>query len=183
MIFKTTQPDLVDIAIHDFARLFFWHAFFAKPEADILPDIEPWKQRVGLEDHTAIRTGACHRLSFQRHGAGGRLVETGDDAKERGLTAARGAEDGHEIIFRYDEVGRLQCQRRLAAMNPRKGAAHALDDKFLVAFRNHYANLHAKSQRLKYLKARSEIRPMTPMTMIPKMIWPVAISAWLLIIM
>jgi len=46
-----------------------------------------------------------------------------------------------------------------------------------------HASLHGNSARFSALKAKSETRPMTPMTMMPKMIWPVASSAWLAIIM
>ncbi len=183
MVFKPAQANLVDIIIDNFARLFFRHTFFAQAETNILPNGEPWKQCIGLEHHAAIGTRPFDGLTFQCHRAGAWLVETGNDAQKRGLAAARRAENGDKIILGNDQVCWLQCQSRSAAMNTWECAAHTFDNKFLLGCRNHYANLQAKSQRLKYLKARSEIRPITPITMIPKMICPVAISACELIIM
>ena len=41
----------------------------------------------------------------------GRRVEPGHDAQQRRLAAARGAEDGDEIVVRHAELGRLQRHR------------------------------------------------------------------------
>ena len=46
-----------------------------------------------------------------------------------------------------------------------------------------HARLQGNSRRLTALNRKSEISPITPMTMMPKMICPVAISAWLSMIM
>ena len=43
--------------------------------------------------------------------------------------------------------------------------------------------LHGNSRRFAALNRKSEISPITPITMMPKMIWPVASSAWLSMIM
>ena len=60
---------------------------------------------------------------------------------------------------------------------PGKHPRHVVDDELA------HARLHGNSRRLPHLNRKSEIRPITPMTMMPKMIWPVASSAWLSMIM
>ena len=45
------------------------------------------------------------------------------------------------------------------------------------------SSAQGKSRRLAHLKSRSLARPIRPMTMMPKMIWSVASSAWLSVIM
>ena len=46
-----------------------------------------------------------------------------------------------------------------------------------------HSRAHGKRRRFSHLNSTSLTRPMTPMTMIPKMIWSVASSAWLSVIM
>ena len=46
-----------------------------------------------------------------------------------------------------------------------------------------HSEAQRNSARLARLKARSETSPITPMVMMPKMIWSVASSAWLSVIM
>ncbi|MNE85338.1 hypothetical protein D3C80_1823270 [compost metagenome] len=64
MVFKSAQTDFIDVAIDDFASLLFRHTFFAQTETDILPNGQPWKQRIRLEHHAAISTRSFDRLTF-----------------------------------------------------------------------------------------------------------------------
>ena len=109
--------------------------------------------------------------------AAGRPVEAGDDAQQRGLAAARRAEDGDEVVVADAEIGRLQRPRRCVALARREGARDLIDREL------GHAKLHGNSQALNALNRKSETRPISPMTMMPKMIWPVLSSAWLSVIM
>ena len=177
MVLEAAQADLVDIAIDNLPFFLLGNAAFAQAEGDVFADRQPGKQRIGLEHHAAIRPRPRHRPTGQQHFARRRAVETGDDAQQGRFSASRRAEDGDEIIAGDFQIGGLKGQRRLPALHTRKSAADALDNEFA-----HQASLQAKSFRFSDLNAKSEIRPIMPMTMMPKMICPVAISAWLLII-
>ena len=109
--------------------------------------------------------------------AGGGPVEPGDQAQQRRLAAARRAEDGDEVVVGDREVRRLERARRRAATHARKDARDVLDHELA------HARLQGNSRRFPHLNRKSEIKPITPITMMPKMIWPVASSAWLSMIM
>jgi hypothetical protein len=153
------------------------HAALARAELDVLHHRQPGKQRVALEHHAAVGAGAGDGPAVEGHGAGGRPVEAGDDAQQRGLAATRGAEDGDEIALAHRQVDGRQRLHRIAAAHAREGARDALDDDAA------HIVLQGNSFWFTALNRKSEIRPMTPMTMMPKIIWPVASSAWLSMIM
>ena len=141
------------------------HASLAQSEGDVVGDGEPGKERVGLEHHAAIGARAGDGLAVEQHAARGGAVEAGNDAQQRRLAAAGGAEDGDEIVVGDAERDRLQRAGRLGAAPGRgKRAGDALDCELA------HRRLHGKSQRLAALNRKSEINPMMPMTMMPKMI-------------
>src|SRR5690606_8505358 len=177
VVLEAAQADLVDIAVDDLPHFLRRNAAFAKPEGDVLANGEPRKQGIGLEHHATVGAGPLDFRAFQRDGAGGRTVEPGDDPQKRRLSAAGRAQNGDEVVLLDRQVGGLQRLHGLSAVHAGKGPADTLDDQFT------HASLQAKSFLFRLLNAKSEIRPMRPMTMMPKMIWPVAISAWLLMIM
>ena len=74
-------------------------------------------------------------------------------------------------------VGRLERARRLPAAHGREDARDVLDAELA------HARLHGNSLRFAALNRKSETSPITPITMMPKMICPVASSAWLSMIM
>ena len=104
-------------------------AALAQAEADVLEHRQPGEERVALEHHAAVGARAFDAPAVEQHLAGGRLVEPGDDAQQRALAAARGAEDGDEVVLGHLQVGGLQRQRRRAPASRRKAAAHAADRK------------------------------------------------------
>ena len=132
--------------------------------------------------------GRLDAPAVEQHLAGGRLVEAGDDAQQRALAAARRAEDGDEVVLGDVEVGRLQrhvgappaCAGKLR-VTPRtvEERRHASATPLL----HRPSCAHGNRRRFSHLNSMSLTRPMTPMTMIPKMIWSVASSAWLSVIM
>src|SRR3984957_8939889 len=77
-------------------------------------------ERVGLEHHgePALRgTDICHVLGVDEHLTGGYVLETGDEAQERRLAAAGGANEHSELaIFdiEIDAVDDADCAKRLA---------------------------------------------------------------------
>ncbi|MEY9178657.1 hypothetical protein ABIA41_000092 [Bradyrhizobium sp. USDA 313] len=87
-----------------------------------------------------------------------------------------GREDGDEVVVADDEVGRLQRPGRRVAVARREGARDLFD------LERRHASFQGNSQALNALNRKSEIRPIRPITMMPKMIWPVLSSAWLSVI-
>ena len=64
------------------------------------------EERVGLEHHVGrppVGRHAGEVLPVEQHLAGGRLLEAGDHPHQRGLAAARGAEEGEELALVDDE--------------------------------------------------------------------------------
>ena len=121
--------------------------------------------------------GPVTSSAIEHDAAAGRPVKAGDDAQQRGFSAARRAEDGDEVVVADVEVGRLQRPRRRTALARREGARDLIDLQL------GHASFHGNSQALNALNRKSDTRPISPMTMMPKMIWPVLSSAWLSMIM
>src|SRR5688572_27425334 len=140
-------------------------------EQDIVPNAQPRKQRIGLEHHAAIRTRAIDRLSVEEYAPGAGGLQPGDNAKQGRLAAAGRAEQAQEVVVFDAQIDALQ--------RPRRG--ECLGDAFDGELAQ--ARLQANTRRLRALNRKSEIRPMTPITTMPKMICPVLSSAWLSMIM
>ena len=179
MVLEAAQAHLGNEELAALLLVGLAHAAFAQAEADVLRHREPGKERVALEHHAAVGARAIDALAVEQHLAGGRKVEPRDDAQQRRLAAARGAEDGDEVVLAHLEVDGQQRLRALP-LGAGEDARDALDGKLVV---RHHSAAHAKRRRLSALKAKSDTRPMTPITMIPKMICPVFRSAWLSVIM
>src|SRR5690606_9255654 len=177
VVLEALEADLVDVGSDDVPGLGVPPPLLPEAEGDVLRHREPGKERVGLENHAPVGARAGDAAPVEPHLARAGPVEPRDDAQERGLAAAGRAENGDEVIGRDREVRRRQRRHRRPAAHPREGARDVVDDELA------HASLHGKSQRLAALNRKSEMRPMRPMTMMPKMIWPVASSAWLSMIM
>ncbi|SOY66402.1 hypothetical protein CBM2592_B130130 [Cupriavidus taiwanensis] len=87
-----------------------------QPERDVVPDPAPWIQRGILEHHDArgIRLGDGHAIlpDFSRGG----LVQARDQAQQRGLAAAAGAEQGDEFTRRDGEVDVVEYRQPVGAV-------------------------------------------------------------------
>ena len=177
MVLEAGQTDLADEGIGDLVALRLGHAALAQAEGDVLAHGQPGKQRVGLEHHAAVGARAGHLASVEHHASAGRAIEAGDDAQQRGLAAAGRAEDGDEVVVADREVGRLQRPGRGVAVARGEGARDLFD------LEGRHASLQGNSHALNALNRKSETRPIRPITMMPKMIWPVLSSAWLSVIM
>ena len=127
--------------------------------------------------------GPSMRRAVEQHFARGLPVEPGNDAQQGALAAARRPEDGDEVVLGDVEVGGLQRERPAAVgrCEAARDAADGEDGWHGVVYLPSCA--HGNRRRLSHLKNMSLARPMRPMTMIPKMIWSVASSAWLSVIM
>ena len=176
VVLEAVEADLRDEGAGEFLLLRERHAFFSQAEADVLQNREPREERVALEHHAAVGTGAAHRLAVERDAAGRGRVQARDHAQQGALAAAGGAEDRDEVVLFDGKAGRLQGDR---AAGEGLGDLADLEDVHVQCPRR----AHGKSARFKALKAKSLTRPITPMTMMPKMIWSVASSAWLSVIM
>jgi len=104
----------VQVPVGDPGALFSWHARHLQTELDVLTDPEPRKERVLLEDDAAIPSRASDFRPVEAHPAFGGSDETGDDVQERGLAAAAGAQQTHELAVVHGEVEALQGDDRRA---------------------------------------------------------------------
>src|SRR5262249_13176894 len=129
---------------------------------------EPREQRVGLEHHAAIAARPVDRPAVERHRAGRGLGEAGDDAQQGRLAAARGPEDADEVVVGDAEIDRLEGLDRRPPPHGRGHARHGTDRELAHIW------YQRKSRRLASLNSRSETRPITPIMMMPEMIWPVS---------
>ena len=177
MVLETAQADFGN---KEFAALFLRglaHAALPQAKADVLRDGEPGEKRVALKHHTPVGAGAVDGLAVELHLAAGGKVQARHNAQQGRLAATRRAEDGDEVVLAHFEINGQQGLG-LLPLGPGKGARDAANGQLI----DHRA-LQSKRRRLTALKAKSEISPMMPMTMMPKMIWPVLSSAWLSVIM
>ena len=90
-----------------------------EPEGDILRDVQMGKQRIALEDgidRPLLRREGGHILRADADAARRRRLEAGDEAKQGRLAAARGAEQGEELVVADRHADRLQRMNRGAAL-------------------------------------------------------------------
>src|SRR6185436_20658162 len=71
---------------------------------DVVEDRQPGKERVFLEDDSAIRSRRADGLAVDQHRAAARRHEAAEDVEKRALPAARGAEQAHELARAHGEV-------------------------------------------------------------------------------
>ena len=171
------QPGLAEVEVDDLLLPRGGHTFAAQAEGDVVGHRQPREQGVGLEHHAPVRPRPHHLAPRHHHPARGRIVQPRDDAQKGGLAAAGGAEDRHEVVALDGEVDRREGDGGLTAALARKGPRDPFDDNVT------HARLHGNMDLLSALNAKSEMRPIRPMTMMPKMICPVLSSAWLSTIM
>src|SRR5439155_24216786 len=119
-----------------------------------------------------------HGLATEEHAARGGAVESGHDAQERRLAATGRAEQADEVVVGDAEGGRLDGPGGRSSAHTGKGAAHLFDGESGHAA-HAQARLHGKSCWFSVLNRESETSPITPMTTMPKMIWPVSSRPWL----
>ena len=90
-----------------------------EPEGDILRDVQMGKQRIALEhriDRPLLRREGGHILRADADAARRRRLEAGDEAKQGRLAAARGAQQGEELVVADRHADRLQRMNRGAAL-------------------------------------------------------------------
>ena len=92
-------------------------------KGDILLNGEPWKQIGVLKHHTEIFHGLVvaplarpEIASRDADIAGGRRDEAGHQTQHRGLAAAGGTDQHHELAARHVDVGRRQCDDALLVL-------------------------------------------------------------------
>ena len=100
------------------------HLLALEAVADVIGNAEVRENRVALEHHVGralVGGDARHRLPGDDNSAVGRLVKPGDQTQQRGLAAARRAEQGEELAF---PDGRIDAAER---GDGAKGLADAFD--------------------------------------------------------
>src|SRR5262245_8610186 len=177
MMLEAGQPDAADPFAHGLVAALPRHVLLAQAEGDVVGDRQPREQGIGLEHHAAVGAGLAHRHAVQGDAAGGRPVEPGDEAQQRRLAAARRPEHGDEVVVGDLEADRLERTRQLSTPHAEKHPRDSVDHEPA------HARLQGNSRWFPHLNRKSEISPITPITMMPKMICPVASSAWLSMIM
>ena len=77
-------------------------------ELDVLHHRQPGIEAVVLEDHGAVDARAVDRLAVEQDLATTQRFQPGDDAQQGGLAAARGPDEGDELVGLDIQVDRLQ---------------------------------------------------------------------------
>jgi hypothetical protein len=72
-------------------------AIHAQAEHHILADGKPWKQRIALEDHTALAARAFYRMAIQQHLAATGHVQPRQNAHQRRFAAARRTDNAEKF--------------------------------------------------------------------------------------
>src|SRR5262252_6437648 len=93
---ETGQADHIEQFVGDGARPGAPFPLGIGSECDVVPDRFPREQRVLLEYHATIGTGADDLISVNPDPSGGRANIAGDRVEQCGFAAARGAEQAHE---------------------------------------------------------------------------------------
>src|SRR5574337_1279880 len=126
MLLEATQPHLGDEVGRALLLLRLGHAALAQAEADVLLDGEPGKQRVALEHHATVGSRPRNRLPAQQHPARGWMVQPGNDAQHGRFAAAKGPENGHEVVLLHVEIDGQQGLRGLP-LGADEGARHGFN--------------------------------------------------------
>ena len=84
-------------------------------DLDVLQHGQPGKQREGLEDHGDFGGRARHVAPADRHLAFAGRHQAGDDAQQRGLAAARAAEQRDDLVLAQPQADIVEDQQVLAA--------------------------------------------------------------------
>ena len=100
MVLESRQTRQAEKCLRRRAPLVLRDALHLETELDVLPHRLPGEERVLLKDHAAICAGLGDHLAIDADAPGGRLQETRKGVEERGLAAARGADDRHELAWR-----------------------------------------------------------------------------------
>ena len=117
-VFETGQPQELQHLGHAPAHRLALDAAQAQPVADVAEHGHVRPQGVGLEDHgdvALLRRERGDVLAEQADGPARGFLEAGDGAQQRGLAAAGGTEDGHELARRDGKVDAVQHRHRAVA--------------------------------------------------------------------
>ena len=101
----SAQPRHLDQGQHlldDAADLLLGRAPHLQSEGDVLRHRHMGEQGIALEDgidRPLIGRQMLDRAALEQDLAGARLLEAGDQAQQRGLAAARGAQEGEELVL------------------------------------------------------------------------------------
>ena len=93
---------------------------------DVAEHGAPGQQRVALEDHRAVETGAFDGLAVDDHGAFAGGIQPGQDVEHGGLAAAGMPDHAGELAARHRQPQILE-HRDLTAIRPRIALCDGLD--------------------------------------------------------
>jgi hypothetical protein len=131
-------------------------------QRDVLLDVEPWEQRVGLEYQAAFLVRPVDRLTAQEDLPGIGLHQPRDCADQRGLAGSGEAEDGDELALlnvQVDAAEHVGIAIALGdALQREDGSAHGHASRFL------------ETKACSAIMIRSSAKPMKPITTTANMI-------------
>jgi hypothetical protein len=107
------QPGAVEVVTDHVADVGARRAAHLEAVGGVVPHRHPRKDRLALKHHRVERFRGV--VGDDRHLAGGRGFETGEDAEEGGLAAAGRADDRAEIAAGDVEADAVQCRERTGA--------------------------------------------------------------------
>ncbi len=112
---RTSLKRILDL-LAAFGRI---QAAHLEPKADIVGRAHMRKQRVGLEHHAGralVGRQPGHVLLVEQHAAARRRQEARDHAQGRGLAAAGGPEQRHQLAFAHHEIQFIHGHRSAEAL-------------------------------------------------------------------
>ena len=118
-VLKFSQMHQAQIVLRLLAALGFGQAFHLHAEFDVLPDREPGKQSVLLEDQDAVGARALNGIAIHQDLAGGWSLQAGNQVQQSGFAAAGGADNAEKFSranVEIDAVESLQPLARLRAI-------------------------------------------------------------------
>jgi hypothetical protein len=98
-----SELDEVEISFGSSATISFRHAGHIEAELDIFDYSPPWKERIILKHHPAIRTRPFDKFSVEKYVPFGRTQKTRDQIEKRRFPASAGAQQAHELSVRNVE--------------------------------------------------------------------------------
>ena len=114
---ERAQLDELQQLLDPLLALRLGHLAQAERQLDVALHVQPREQR-GLLEHE-------RRVADALDGAGGGAVEAGDEVEQRGLAAARGPEEAHELAAAHGQRDVLEGRDRVTAT--REHLRHVVD--------------------------------------------------------
>ncbi|MNK86367.1 hypothetical protein D3C87_1062760 [compost metagenome] len=163
----------LEVAVGNGFALLARHALLTQPESDIVPDVEPWEQRVLLEHHAAPHIGTGHLFFVHKHRARAWRLEAGHDIEQGALAAAGRADQRDKLAGGDVERHRPQGFDRFTGTRVVKLGDIVDDHAFTGRVGHSLVHVHSlKPSRWPSMRKPASIRiPSSAMITMPASTW------------